>query len=168
MTQPPVKRMRGSSLSEDECEEMHLSKYVFKDEQQINRYLTVLNESQGPVHSAMAMMRTTLAARTYQVTHLQRKHINLVNPGPSKVYLLPMKKHVGEWVQMPDCLQKLFLEASSPDGVRVWIERACGKRPKEKKMICFKIFGGSEGLGSKQHRDGYVFRPEFSGKYDES
>ena len=120
MEQTPAKRKRGSKEIEDdesESEKIHLSKYVFKDEQHINTYLQVLNEVQGPVHSAMAMMRTALAARTYQVTHLQRKHINFVNPGPSKIYLLPMKKHVGEWVQMLDCLHKLFLDAASPDGV---------------------------------------------------
>ena len=138
-------------------------KYVFKDSGEINDYLVALNNVAGPVHSTMAMIRCALAARTYQVQHLQRKHLDLGASG-SRLFLLPMKGHGGEWADLPDCLRQRFVEASLGDGIRKEIQRKSGNRPATKYDVVFKLPGGRSGLGDLERRDDYVFCAVFSGR----
>ena len=139
-----------------------MPKYVFQNAEETTKYLNTLSERCGPVHCTMAMLRCIFAARSYQIQHLQRKHIKL-GVKSSSIYLLPMKGHPGEWAELPNKLHEHFLEAARSTGIITKVERKCGNRPCEEVNVVFKIPGGENGFGTLKHRNDYVFKPSYSG-----
>ena len=152
----------SKALLETNVGKSRVSKYVFQNESEINQYVSVLHDKTGPCHSSMALLRTALAARAFQVQNLKRKHLNFGKEA-SFVYLPPMKGHEGQWVQLPKCLRQRFKAAAQPDGLTVKVQRACGNRPSAEIPLTFKITGGCEGMGSSDCQEDYVFTGEFSG-----
>ena len=139
-------------------------RYVFKDTEEIRLYLQCLLEMSGPVHAVMGMLRSLFGARTYQIQHLMRKHLDL-GKKESKIYLLPMKGYDGEWVALPSNMHDLLKKAATA-GVDGKVFRKNGRRPASSVDVGFKLSGGSVGTGSLESQNDYVFKPAFSGRYD--
>lgn len=160
----PQKRKKVAPKTEPSGEKQHkIKKYVFSNSDDISAYISVLQETAGPVHSTMALLRSALAARTYQIQNLKRKHV-ILGAHSSQVYLLPMKGYEGEWAELPKHLHEWFKRASKAGGIVCSVKRDCGNRPATEAKVAFSIKGGDSGMGDPAHQEDYIFRPEFSGR----
>ena len=97
-------KAKSTSLEERSLEKPLAGKRprkVLSSTEEFSLYLSSLSKVLGFVHFLMGALRTATGARPSQVRLLRRHHLDLDS---GKCFMIPMKRGVGQWVQLPSDL----------------------------------------------------------------